>query len=113
MFQGNTITFDKGVKLKTLSILRNMVLVVEDEAKTETDSGIIIPDSAVEQHPQRTGTVVHVGCGYTDDSGMHHAPDFSEGERVIYYQMGGDTWVIEETAYTALRSEEILAKINS
>ena len=112
MFKGNTLTFDENVKLENMVIFRNMVLVTEDEIKKETDSGIVLPTSAVEQQGQRTGTVVQVGVGLIDDQGNREAPEVEIGDRVIYHQMGGDTWLIEGESYIALRSEELLAVVD-
>jgi chaperonin GroES len=113
MYKGNTLTFEDSVKLESMVIFRNIVLVVEDEIKNETDSGIYLPDSAVEQQRQRQGTVVQVGVGFVDDYGNRSKPHVKIGERVIYQQIGGDIWVIGGVEYTALRSEELLAVVDN
>lgn len=64
-----------------LQLLKDHVLVSIDE-NTETESGILLPEIARDQHDYRTGTVVHVGT---------EVKDLHEGEDVML-DFGGQ-WI--------------------
>jgi chaperonin GroES len=79
--------------------LGDRVLVKPIEQDTETDSGLLLPETAKEK-PQE-GEVVAVGAGKRDDDGDRIALDVEVGNRVIFakyagteVKLGGDKMLI-------------------
>lgn len=66
--------------------LGNRVLVQRTKAKT-TKGGILLPDSA--QEKPREGTVVAVGPGKLNDSGVLETVEVKVGDRVLFGAYSG------------------------
>ncbi len=78
--------------------------VLEDE---QVKGGIIIPDSAKEK-PQEA-EVVALGTGGKKDNGEAIPFNVNVGDRVIVSKYGGTEVKFEDTTYTLLREDDILA----
>jgi chaperonin GroES len=88
--------------------LDDKILVHADEAETITPSGLVIPQTSVDQ-PQK-GTVVAVGPGRWDEEGERRIPlDVSEGDTVIYSKYGGTEIKYNGEEILILSARDILA----
>lgn len=88
--------------------LDDKILVHVDEAQTTTPSGLVIPQTSVDQ-PQK-GTVVAVGPGRWDEEGERRIPlDVSEGDTVIYSKYGGTEIKYNGEEILILSAADILA----
>jgi len=88
-------------------------VVVQPASKEEVSaSGIIIPDTAKAEKPER-GTVVAVGPGKFNEDGDERIPlSVSVGDTVIFSKYGYDEVKIEGKEYLILAESSILAIIN-
>ena len=86
-------------------------VVVEPASKEEVSvSGIIIPDTAKQEKPER-GTVVAVGPGKFDD-GVQVPMSVKIGDTVLFSKYGYDEVKIDGTEYLILAESSILGIIN-
>lgn len=91
--------------------LGDRVVVKPAEKDEITPSGIIIPDSANREKPER-GTVVAVGAGKHDD-GMLVPMTVKVGDTVLFSKYGYDEVKIDGTEYYILSESNVLAIINN
>src|SRR5262245_53176356 len=77
---------------------------VEDE---KTPSGIIIPDTARKEKPEK-GTVVAVGEGKRTERGEVLPMRFKVGEKVMFSKYGYDEVTIDEVEYYVVQESNIL-----
>ncbi|WP_185882292.1 co-chaperone GroES [Blattabacterium cuenoti] len=89
------------VKIKPLA---DRVLILPDQAETQTASGIIIPDTAKEK-PQK-GTVVAIGQGKKNEP-----ITLKKGDRVLYGKYSGTELKWEQQEYLIMRESDIIAII--
>ena len=83
-------------------------VVVKPEPKEETTkTGIVIPDTAKEK-PQEA-QVIAVGEGKFNDEGKRIKLDVKKGDTVLIGKYSGTEIKIEDTEYTILREDEVLA----
>jgi len=68
------------------------VLIMRDDAKTETAGGLVIPDSAQRREPM--GTVVMLGQGFTEESEKLYVSGVGVGDRVTMNQYDGKEFKI-------------------
>jgi chaperonin GroES len=84
------------------------VLVRPDaEAEEKTASGIIIPDTARKEKPER-GTIVAVGEGKRTDKGELIAMRYKVGDKVMFSKYGFDEVEIDEVEYYVISESNIL-----
>lgn len=87
------------LKISTIKPIKDYVLIEPAESKTQTESGIYLPENDKEK-PQH-GTVVAVG----DES-------FIEvGAQVIYKKWSGHDVKVDDKEYQFLKVEDVLAII--
>lgn len=87
-------------------------VVIKPATKEEVSaSGIIIPDSANREKPEK-GTVVAVGPGKLDD-GMLVPMCLSVGDSVLFSKYGYDEVKIDGQEYLILSESSVLAKLPS
>ena len=89
-------------------------IVVEAASKEETSaSGIIIPDTAKAEKPER-GTVVAAGPGKWNEDGDERVPmTVKVGDTVIFSKYGYDEVKVDGKEYFILSESSVLAVINS
>lgn len=87
-----------------IRLLENRVLVEQDEAKNETESGVII---AAEVEKPTKGTVIAVGPGSHNQKGDFVPMSVSEGDRVVFGKGNGEEVEIEGKQYTMLVEPEV------
>jgi chaperonin GroES len=94
-------------KKLNLKPLGDRVIIKQDDAETQTASGLLIASTAQEK-PQR-GTVLAVGDGKLDNNGNLVTPGVKVGDKVIYSKYGGTDVKIDEEEYQILRADDIYA----
>lgn len=95
----------------SLSPLADRVVVQPVTREEKTLSGIIIPDTAKPEKPER-GTVVAVGPGKVGDDNERIPMSVSVGDTVIFSKYGYDEVKIDGTEYYILSESSVLAIIN-
>lgn len=84
------------------------VLVRPDEAADEkSPSGIIIPDTARKEKPER-GTIVAVGEGKRNEKGDVLPMRYKAGDKVMFSKYGYDEVTIDEVEYYVISESGIL-----
>ena len=87
--------------------LYDRIVVRRKEAKETMRGGIIIPDTAMEK-PQEA-EVIAVGEGKFNEDGKRMKLDVKKGDTVLIGKYSGTDIKIEDTEYTILREDEVLA----
>lgn len=95
-------------KTKIIPLADRVVVSVIDEKKTL--SGIILPDSASKERPER-GVITAVGKGRKTDTGTHIPLELSVGDEVLFSKYGPETVSVDGVDYYILREDQILAII--
>ena len=95
--------------------LSDFVLIEPLKEEKTTSSGIIIPETAQEDRPQK-GKVVAVGPGKINDKGEKIAMSVAVGNEVLFKKYGPDEIKVKdetgkEVEYLIAREEDILAII--
>ncbi|ORX39998.1 chaperonin 10-like protein [Kockovaella imperatae] len=97
--------------IRSVQPLLDRVLVQRFKAETKTSSGLFLPSSAT-QSPLPEATVIAVGPGSPDKSGVVQPVSVSVGDRVLLPGWGGNPIKVGEEEYHLFKDAEILAKIN-
>ncbi|MEX2672021.1 MAG: co-chaperone GroES [Phycisphaeraceae bacterium] len=88
--------------------LGDKILVKRLEAKTKTDSGIFLPDTAAEK-PQQA-KVIEVGEGRLNEkTGKRHTPDVKKGDTVLLNKWGGSEIKVDGDDMLIVNEDDILA----
>ena len=87
--------------------LYDRIVVRRKEAKETMRGGIIIPDTAKEK-PQEA-EVIAVGEGKFNEEGKRIKLDVKKGDTVLIGKYSGTEIKNEDTEYTILREDEVLA----
>ena len=108
----NELTIQKVMKIQPLS---DFILIEPSKEEKTTSSGIIIPDTAHEDRPQK-GKVISVGPGKKNDKGEHVALGVGINNIVLFKKYGPDEIKVKddsgkEVEYLIAREEDILAII--
>ena len=93
------------MKIKPLS---DFVLIEPVKEEKTTKTGIVIPDTAEGEKPQR-GKIVSVGPGRLNDKGERIALSVKEGDSVLFKKYGPDEIKVDGVEYMIGREEDILA----
>ena len=78
------------------------VIVQLNKKENKTESGLIIPDTAVSQTPQNSGEVLSVGKDIND---------ISVGDVVLFHERGGMDILLGKVLMKVLKYDEIYAVI--
>ncbi len=81
--------------------------LTEDE---KTSSGIILPDTASKEKPEK-GEVIAVGEGKLMDNGQRSPMSVKKGDKVIFTKYSPNEIKIEDQEYLVLSESDILAVI--
>jgi chaperonin GroES len=87
--------------------LYDRIVVRRKESKDQMRGGIYIPDTAKEK-PQEA-EVIAVGEGKFDDNGKRIKLDVKKGDTVLIGKYSGTEIKLDDTEYTILREDEVLA----
>lgn len=98
------------VKSKLTPIGGN-ILVQPLAQETVTLSGIVLPDSANKEKPQR-GKVIAVGTGRRDEQGKLLEFNVKIGDTVIFKKYGPDEVELNGEDYLIMEEADVLAIIN-
>ena len=101
----------KKTKSLALSPLGDRVVVQPASKEEVSASGIILPDTAKTEKPER-GTVVAVGPGRFDD-GVKVPMTVKVGDTVIFSKYGFDEVKVDGTEYLILSESSVLAIIKN
>ena len=93
------------MKLKPLG---NRVFIEPIEEEQTTQSGIVIPETAEKERPQK-GKVLAVGPGRFNDKGDRVPVSLKEGDMVLFKKYGPDEIEIDGTKYLVAEEEDVLA----
>ena len=97
------------ISVKKIQPLSGYILVEPAEVKTQTASGLYLPENSSEK-PQY-GTVISVGDSIWESGVKEIKSPVKVGQIVIYKKWGGNDYKIGETEYQFLKFEDILAII--
>ena len=93
----------------TLKPTGDAIIVVRQEIEKPPETGLVNPNAV--QEPPNTGHVIAVGNGVLTPTGERFAPDFEEGDRVIFSNFVGTETKIEGKTVLILKETDIFAKI--
>ena len=82
------------------------VQAIEEEEKTK--SGIVLPDTAEKERPQK-GKVVFVGPGRIDENGKRIPIEVKKGDVVLFKKYAPDEIKVEGKEYLVIKADDILA----
>ena len=86
----------------------NKVLIRRDEAETQTEAGIYLPESAKDK--PRTGVIEAVGTGAINtDTGERVPVELKKGEKVIFSSYAGTEVKLDDDTLLIMAEDEILA----
>jgi len=97
--------------MKNIKPLGDRVLIQVPKEAEQTQSGIIIPDTASKERPQQ-GKVIAVGEGRRDENGKRIPLDVTEGDTILFTKYGPDEVEIDGEEYLVLSEKDILAVIS-
>ena len=90
--------------------LGDKIIVQREEAATQTESGIFLPESAKDK--PKTGKVIALGDGNLNkDTGDYLPFTVKKGETVIFSSYAGTEIKIDGSEYLIMTEEDILAVI--
>ena len=81
--------------------------LAEDEV---TKSGIVLPDTAEKEKPEK-GEVLAVGPGKLLDNGHRSPMSVKTGDKVLFKKYGPDEVKIDDKEYLVVSEEDIIAVI--
>lgn len=94
-----------------LRCLYHHVLVRLDKPEQQLKTGLIIPDSVVDDMARHTGVVEHAGHGRMQPDGSIIPLQVKVGDRVLFGKYAGLKLVINGVEYKYMREDEIIAII--
>ncbi|MBC23010.1 MAG: co-chaperone GroES [Phycisphaerae bacterium] len=91
--------------------LGDKIIVKRDEAATQTDSGIFLPESAKDKPKQ--GKIVAVGNGLLNrESGEYMPFTVKKGDSVIFSSYSGTEIKIDDQDYLIMTEDDILGIVD-
>lgn len=93
------------MKLKPVG---NHIILKTLDVENITASGIIIPDTAKQDRPER-GEVVAVGPGALNEKGERVALEVSVGQVVLFKKYAPDEVEVEGTKYLVISGDDVIA----
>lgn len=94
--------------LKRLRPMDDRILVEPMEEETATSFGLVLPDTASKEKPQK-GRVVAVGPGKLNDEGKRVPMTVKPGDTVLYTKYGPTEVKIEGKEIFFLQESDVLA----
>ncbi|MDP4010537.1 MAG: co-chaperone GroES [Candidatus Spechtbacteria bacterium] len=88
--------------------LRDQIIIEPKSPEEVTESGIVIPDTAEKNRPER-GTVVAVGPGKKNRDGKRIEPEVKKGDDVLFSKYGPTEIEINGKEYLIAKEDDILA----
>ena len=84
------------------------ILLAPEEAVKQTASGIVLPETANQEKPQR-GKVLAVGASEVTENGTKKDAPCKIGDTVYYKRWGGNELKLEGKEYLLVKFDDILA----
>jgi len=99
--------------MKNLNIkpIGDRVLIEPIEEDNTTKSGIVIPDTAEKERPEK-GKIVAVGGGKTSEDGKPVPMSVKEGQVILFAKYGPTEIKVDGREYLIAKEEDILAILN-
>lgn len=91
--------------------LRDQLLVSRQDAQTQTEGGLIIPETAKEK-PAR-GVVISAGKGALNEKGERAELQVKSGDTVLFAQWAGNEVELGGESYLLMSESDVLAVIES
>lgn len=91
--------------------LRDQLLVARQDAETQTQGGLYIPENAKEK-PAR-GVVISAGKGKLDEQGERVAPQVKSGDTILFAQWAGNEVELSGESYLLMAETDVLAVLES
>lgn len=88
--------------------LHDNVIVKPSNTEEITASGIVLPETAIKEKPER-GEVVAVGPGKRMENGMLSPVSLKIGDKVIFKKYSPDEIKIDNKEYLLIKEDDILA----
>ncbi|MCD6412508.1 co-chaperone GroES [bacterium] len=95
------------VKIRPLA---DYILVEPIEEESKTKAGIIIPETAEKEKPQK-GKVIATGPGRLDENGKRIPLEVKKGDIVLFKKYAPDEIKINGKEYLVIKEEDIIAKV--
>lgn len=102
LIRDTRIVHGKTIKSKPVPI-NDRVIIKQDNPKEQTESGIIIPESA--RTKPFSGVVISIGEPF------EYETDVLEGDRILYHPLGAIEIFIDDVAYVIIHVQNILSKL--
>lgn len=100
-------TTAEGMKVRPL---RDQLLVARQDAQTQTEGGLIIPETAKEK-PAR-GVVISAGKGRLDEKGERVPLQLKSGDTVLFTQWAGTEVELGGESYLLMSETDVLAVLD-
>ncbi len=94
-----------------LKPLADHVIIEPINEDTVTKSGIVLPDTAEKEKPQK-GKIIAVGPGKINDKGERIAPEVKVGDIVLFQKYSPSEIKIDGKDYLVAREDDIMAIIS-
>jgi chaperonin GroES len=105
----NTRQVKEASVADTFNPLGDRVVIRPLEGEEITQSGLVLPDTAIEK-PQK-GEVIAVGPGRIGDDGKRIAMEVKVKDKIVYSKYAGTELKEDDVDYLILRESDILATI--
>ena len=105
------MTQQQTSKKTTLKPLGNRVLAQRLQQEETLKGGIILPDSAKKK--QETAKVIAVGPGIENKEGHLIPPPVQIGDLILMDKYAGQEVTFDDEEYVIVRSDDIIAIVNS
>lgn len=87
-------------------------IIVKPRRETETPTGIVIPDTALDSKSDR-GEVLAVGPGRLQEDGTRAPMDVAVGDTVLFAKYAADEIEVDGATYLVLTQLDVKAKVSS
>jgi len=94
-----------------LKPLADHVIIEPINEDTVTKSGIVLPDTAEKEKPQK-GKIIAVGPGKINDKGERITPEVKAGDIVLFQKYSPSEIKIDGKDYLVAREDDIMAIIS-
>lgn len=95
----------------TLKPLGDRLVIKPADREEMTASGIVLPDTASKEKPQR-GEIIAVGEGRRDDDGDRIPMDVKVGDQVLFAKYAGTEFKLDDKDLLILAEKDVLAVIS-
>lgn len=95
-----------------LKPLGNHIIVEQESKESVTASGILLPDTADKERPER-GTVLAIGLGKLLENGSRQPMDVKVGDKVVFKKYAPDEVKIDGKTVLVLTADDVMAVIEA